>query len=353
MKDGFKSWIRQKTESIGTKIEKDILSNKSLKCKVVFGPVRSRRLGYVLGINNIEQKACSYDCIYCPSGKTTCSSVCTNYSLSPYELHLSVRNKLEELKRTNKKIDYIVFDGSGEPTLDSSLSKEILLLREFGYKIAVHTNASLLWNTNIQENLMFADYVSVKIDTVNEETWIKMNRPHRKLDYNVILEGIKQFSNRFQGTLTTETMLIKNVNDNTEEIEQLSNYFNTLKRKESYFMTPMHPPAESFAVIPDDKTLKKLSNFIDKKITNSVMLCCPETEEFFATDDFENEFLGLLSLHQVSVDAVKHFVKGNIEMKILNDFIAKRMIKEIDFRGRKFFAEETDGGLKTASEFTN
>ena len=323
MKNGIKSWCRQKAESICTKLEKSILSNKSLKCKVVFGPVRSRRLGYVLGINNIKQKACSYNCIYCPSGKTSCCSVCINYCLSPYELHLSVKNKLKELSNSNKKIEYIVFAGSGEPTLDSSLSKEISLLREFGYKIAVFTNSSLLWNYNIQENLMFADYVSIKIDTVNEETWFKLNRPHRKLDYNVILEGIKQFSNRFQGTLTTETMLIKNINDNAEEIEQLSKYLNALKRKESYFMTPMYPPAESYAVSPDADTLNQLSGIINEKVTNSVLLCCPETEDFFATDDFENEFLGLLSIHPVSVDAVKHFVKGNGEMKTLNNLIDK------------------------------
>lgn len=133
-------------------LEKSILSNKSLECKVVFGPVRSRRLGYVLGINNIKQRACSYNCIYCPSGKTSFCSVYTNYCLSPYELHLSVKTKLEELKKNDKKNDYIIFAGSSEHTLDSSLSKEILLFREFGYKIAVITNSSLLWNYNIQEN---------------------------------------------------------------------------------------------------------------------------------------------------------------------------------------------------------
>lgn len=337
MKSGIKSWFRQKAESLCTKLEKSILSDKSLKCKVVVGPVHSRRLGYVLGINNVKHKVCSYNCIYCPSGKTTCCSVCTNYCLSPYELHLSVRTKLKELKK-EEKIDYLVFTGSGEPTIDSSLSKEILLLREFGYKIAVFTNSSLLWNNNIQENLLYADYVSVKIDTVNEETWLKMNRPHRRLDYNQILNGIKQFSKKFQGTLTTATMLIKNVNDNSDEIEQLSNYLNALKREASYFMTPMYPPAEDYAISPGVENLQQLSGLIKEKVTNSVLLCCPETEEFFATDDFENELMGLLSLHPVGEDAVKHFIKGNGELKILNGLIGDRSIKEIIHNGKKFYA---------------
>jgi wyosine [tRNA(Phe)-imidazoG37] synthetase (radical SAM superfamily) len=128
-------WFKQKVDAFCQKLERNILADKSLKCKVVFGPVRSRRLGNVLGINNVKLKVCSYNCIYCPSGKTTCCSICTNYCLSPYELHLSVKNKLKELNESKKNIEYIVFAGSGEPTLDSSLSKEIMLLREFGYGI--------------------------------------------------------------------------------------------------------------------------------------------------------------------------------------------------------------------------
>ena len=61
----------------------------------------------------------------------------------------------------------------------------------------------------------------------------------------------------------------------------------------SYFMTPIYPTTKSYAVGPDTETLLKLSELIKEKVTKSVMLCCPETEEFFATDDFENELLGL------------------------------------------------------------
>jgi wyosine [tRNA(Phe)-imidazoG37] synthetase (radical SAM superfamily) len=338
MENEIRSWINQKFESFCIKLEKSILSNKSLKCKVVYGPVRSRRLGLVVGINNIKPNVCSYNCIYCPSGKTTCCSICTNYCLSPYELHLSVRTKLEELEKSGKKIDYIVFAGSGAPTLDSSLSKEITLLREFGYKIAVFTNSSLLWGDNIQEELMFADYVSLKIDTVNEETWQKMNRPHRRLDHNLILDGIEKFSKKFQGTLTTETMLIKNFNDNAGEIEELSKFLNALKHQASYFMTPMYPPAESYALNPDVETLQQLSGLIKEKVTNSVLLCCPETDEFFSTDDFGNELMGLLALHPVSVDAVKYFIKDNEGLKTLNDLIENRSIKEVIHNGKIFYA---------------
>jgi wyosine [tRNA(Phe)-imidazoG37] synthetase (radical SAM superfamily) len=338
MKTKLITWFKSKVDTLCLKIEKSIISDKSLKCKVVFGPVYSRRLGTVLGINNVKPGFCSYDCIYCPGGKTTCCSICTNNCLSPFELYNSVKNKLNEINKAGKKIEYILFAGSGDPCMDSSLSKEILLLREFGYKIAVFTNSALLWNKNIRENLMFADYVSVKVDTVNEETWLKLNRPHQRLHYNLILDGIKQFAGNFKGTLTTETTLIKNINDNPDELVELKKYLDTFPHKSSHFMTPVYPPSENYAVSPDEQTLKILSGIIKENIPGAVQLCCPETEEFLATDDFENELLGLLALHPVSENAITIFVETNDKKEKLSKMFSNNIIRKIEYNGRKYLA---------------
>ena len=37
---------------------------------LAFGPVRSRRLGWSLGINNVPPKTCTYSCVYCQVGAT-------------------------------------------------------------------------------------------------------------------------------------------------------------------------------------------------------------------------------------------------------------------------------------------
>ncbi|MFA5010781.1 MAG: radical SAM protein [Ignavibacteria bacterium] len=335
----IKQWFKIKAAAICDLLEKNILSNKSLKCKVVFGPIRSRRLGYVLGVNNIKPNVCSYNCIYCSSGNKNCCSICTNSCLSPFELHLSVKNKLNEIEKLNKKIDYIVFTGSGEPALDTELSKEISILRDFGYKIAVFTNASLIWNNHIKENIKFADYVSVKIDTVNPETWHKINRPHKRLRYDLILDGIKTFSKEFRGTLSTETTIVKNINDNNVELGRLSEYLNTLNRAVSYFTVPIFPPEINYAVSPEPEDLEHLKIFIKDKISKSTLLCCPTEDEFIATDDFENELLGLLSIHPISKEAVKHYIKNNIDSNKLKEMIDKRIIREVEFAGKHYYME--------------
>jgi wyosine [tRNA(Phe)-imidazoG37] synthetase (radical SAM superfamily) len=333
----MKTIIKRRLESICNWLQRFILSDKSLKCKVVYGPVRSRKLGLVLGINNIKNNLCSYDCIYCPNGGTSCCTICSNNCLSPYELFFSVRNKIEEISSSGKKIDYILFAGKGDPVLDTNLPEEISILREFGYKIAVYTNSALLWNENIRENLMFADYVLLKVDTVNEDTWLKINRPHQRLRYNLILDGIEKFAQNFKGKLVTETTLVKNINDNETEIENLSKILNNLNIETCFFTIPIYSPSENYAVGPDELTLQKLSEKIIQLIPNAKLLCCPKEDEFYATGDFEEELLGLLELHPVSEDAVLKFAGGSAKNEELNQMLINKIIKTDQFNGKNYY----------------
>jgi wyosine [tRNA(Phe)-imidazoG37] synthetase (radical SAM superfamily) len=328
-----KSFLRQRIELVNAWLERSILSDKSLKYQVVLGPVKSARFGNILEINNVNKKVCSYNCIYCPLGKADCCSITQDCFLTPYELHLLVRKKLEAIKQAGESIDYIVFSGNGEPTLDLGLSKEILLLREFGYKIAVFTNASLLWNYNVQENLMYADHVSIRIDTLNEETWQKMSRPHRRLNYELILDGIKSFTNKYHGTITTETTLVKNMNDNAKEIELLAGYLNSLKIKTAYFLKPKYPSISNYEVIPEINKLNALAAYISEKVNKSKILFGQKAEELTFTVDFENELLGLLSVQPVQMEALRNCIKEQSSLAKLSMMIKNKQIRVVEYKG--------------------
>ena len=122
----------------------------------------------VLGINNIPPKICSYSCIYCQIGRTDSMSISRKEYYSPNQIFDEVGKKVTKLRNSNEQVDYLTFVPDGEPTLDINLGKEIELLKQLGIKIAVITNSSLLWDENVRKNLMNADWVSVKIDSVNE-----------------------------------------------------------------------------------------------------------------------------------------------------------------------------------------
>ena len=193
---------------------------------IVFGPVPSRRLGQSIGVNNIPPKTCSYSCVYCQLGRTDRMQVKRHEFYKPEDICREARAKLKQLEAENRHADYFSFVPDGEPTLDINLGTEIDLLKPFNIKIAVISNASLLWMDEVKEDLMKADWVSVSVDAAEEDIWRKIDRPHGALSHKEILNGIIEFSKEYQGTLVTETMLVEGVNDHEACIgkiaEQLS-----------------------------------------------------------------------------------------------------------------------------------
>ncbi len=109
--------------------------------RYVFGPVPSRRLGRSLGIDLVPFKTCSYDCIYCQLGRTTCKTV-------ERKEWVPLDRVVEELEtRLGAQPDYITLSGSGEPTLFSRIDELVDRIRAMtAIPVAVLTNGSLLGN---------------------------------------------------------------------------------------------------------------------------------------------------------------------------------------------------------------
>jgi wyosine [tRNA(Phe)-imidazoG37] synthetase (radical SAM superfamily) len=144
---------------------------------IAFGPVPSRRLGRSLGINNIPPKVCTYSCIYCQLGHTIRMQVTRPAFYEPGEVFEAVQNKVQKAQKAGESVDYLTFVPDGEPTLDVNLGREIELLRSLGIKIAVITNSSLIYFLGVRQDLMKADWVSLKLDSTREETWRRLDRP--------------------------------------------------------------------------------------------------------------------------------------------------------------------------------
>ena len=93
----------------------------------------------------------------------------------------------------------------GEPTLDVNLGREVHLLRDLGILLAILTNSSLVWREDVRKDLLEFDFVSLKLDAISERVWRKINRPHRDLKLERILQGILRFRKDFGGKVVTET----------------------------------------------------------------------------------------------------------------------------------------------------
>ena len=230
----------------------------NFQATIAFGPVPSRRLGSSLGINHIPPKHCPYSCIYCQAGRTDKLET-TRRPFYPLE-HIiqQVEYKISATLKAGGTVDFLSLVPDGEPTLDSNLGTLISGLKRFGIPIAVISNASLITAPHVQDDLLEADWVSLKVDAVDEAAWHKVNRPHRSLALSAILTGILNFRSRFAGKLVTETMLVSGVNDDDPAIDRLAAYLWELQPLKSYLSIPTRPPAESWVKAPDaDMRFKK------------------------------------------------------------------------------------------------
>jgi len=228
---------------------------------ITFGPVPSRRLGRSLGINNIPPKVCTYSCVYCQLGRTRRMRIGRETFYGPRRVFAAARERVEQLEASGEAIDYLSFVADGEPTLDSGLGREIRRLKTLGFPVAVITNASLLWRADVREDLAAADWVCLKVDSLQGEIWRKVDRPHPRLRLDAILDGAHVFARAFTGRLVTETMLIRGLNDSEEHLREVASYLAALRPATAYLAVPHRPPAEVWAQPPSAEALRPPGSF--------------------------------------------------------------------------------------------
>ena len=307
--------------------------------KYVFGPVPSRRLGRSLGVNNIPPKHCSYSCIYCQLGRTSNLTV-NRRTFYPWrdivkEVISAVRNIGEE------NIDYITFVPDGEPTLDINLGLE---LREIGNSVniplAVLTNGSLLSRLDVRNDLQEANLVSIKVDAVDMEVFRKINRPHRSLRLDTVLEGIRDFSKEYKGKIITETMLIENVNDKLEEIENIALFIKSINPHKAYIAIPTRPPAEKWVRPAREKTILRAYTAFCRHLGEGKveLLVGYEGPGFKVIKDPVESILAITSVHPMRLDYAYSFLEkhGLSPEGIIRKLAREGKIIIINYRGHKF-----------------
>jgi wyosine [tRNA(Phe)-imidazoG37] synthetase (radical SAM superfamily) len=305
---------------------------------LVYGPVPSRRLGRSLGINNIPPKRCPYSCVYCQLGQTVDMQIGRKAFYEPLELARSVRERVRQLREEGELIDYLSFVPDGEPTLDINLGKEIELLRALGIKIAVITNASLIWHEDVQQDLQKADWVCLKVDAVTPDIWHSINSPHEKIKLDNILEGMLGFAKSFQGELTTETMLIRGINDSEHEFNKIAAFLTELKPAVAYLAVPTRPPAEQVEPATE-QTLNTAYQTFSKKLSRVEYLIGYEGNAFSSTGNAADDLLSITAVHPMREEAVKGLLdRLNIGWETVQELINNGSLVELEYQGKKFYA---------------
>ena len=179
--------------------------------EVVFGPVKSRRLGLSLGINILpaDKKICSFNCIYCECGWNTSGP---GLSFVPRDIVAKeMETRFSSAAVTRESIDVITFAGNGEPTLHpdfSGIIEDTLRLRDQylpGIPVAVLSNSTMLFNEEVRNALLKCDMPILKLDSAIESTCRLLNQPTGYFNLRNTIEQLKQF----EGRCIIQTMFVR------------------------------------------------------------------------------------------------------------------------------------------------
>ncbi len=305
---------------------------------IAFGPVPSRRLGRSLGINNIPPKICTYSCVYCQLGRTIKMQIKRHAFYEPEKVLQDVHDKVEKVRETGERIDYLTFVPDGEPTLDVNLGREIELLRPLGIKIAVISNGSLIGREDVREDLLGADWVSLKMDSTRREIWRKIDRPHGTLRLASILDGALEFVQAFRGELVTETMLVEGVNDDDDHIREVAGFLARLRPAIAYLAIPTRPPAEEWVRPPGEEVINRAYQIFSEKVDRVEYLIGYEGNAFAFTGDVEEDLLSITSVHPMREDAVSEFLaRAGADWPVVHRLIAQDQLVESKYDGLTFY----------------
>ena len=199
---------------------------------IIFGPIKSRRLGNSLGVNLLPKfgKWCSFDCIYCECGWNKDGKKDTVLPTKE-EVRMALEIKLIEFKEAGTPIDTITFSGNGEPTLHPDFSEIIdftLELRDRIFpqaKVSVLTNATQLGKEEVRNALMKINNPILKIDSPIEEMVNLIDRPNAAYSLEKTIENIKMFGSNF----ILQTMFLRSSEFDTASPEALTSWHDIVR----------------------------------------------------------------------------------------------------------------------------
>jgi len=305
---------------------------------IAFGPVPSRRLGYSLGINHVPAKHCTFSCVYCQVGRTTHMNLERQEFYPVDQILADVERKVVECAQVEKEIEYLTLVPDGEPTLDLNLGKIIGGLKRFRIPIAIISNASLIDRLDVQEELLQADWVSLKVDSVEETTWRKINRPHRQLSLPDILDGMLTFQKKYRGELVTESMLVSGLNDSENATGKLCDFLLELQPLKSYLSIPTRPPAEPGITPPSPDALQQIIKICSAQISFMNLLFETEVGEFISTGDLAEDILSITAVHPLREEALRTMVSmAGGTWSVVEELLAAQKISSIEYRNERYF----------------
>ena len=203
------------------------------KQTIVYGPVRSRRLGRSLGINLLPagRKVCSFDCQYCQYGFSapvlpgsrpgaddgSRGSAPRNSFPEPEQVLAAVEAALGELDEAPA---WLTFSGNGEPTFHPRFAEivdRVIDLRDRRVpqaRTAILSNSTRVGDEAISGSLSRLDARIMKLDVGTEAGLQRFNQAAASLHLETIVSGLARL-----GDVTLQSLFAGGASGNLDAAE--------------------------------------------------------------------------------------------------------------------------------------
>ena len=311
---------------------------KTKQIKYIYGPVPSRRLGLSLGIDLVPLKTCTYDCIYCQLGHTTNKTIEQKEYVSVSEIINELKNHLSNFPSP----EYITLAGSGEPTLNSGIGEIISEIKSItNIPVAVITNGSLLWVKDVRNRLLYADVILPSLDAGDEYLFHYVNRPHPKITFQRMVEGLIEFRNIYKNQYWLEVFLLGGVTGILSEVRKIASLVKKINPDKVHLNSVFRPPIEEYAY---KVSMNQMMNF-PRLFDNKAEIVCEydnRIERQIRANASEDDIISLLSRRPCTLKDISEGLCLNIieTTKIIQKLIECKKVSALRKDKKVFYVNK-------------
>ncbi len=281
---------------------------------IIFGPIQSRRFGKSLGIDlSPSTKQCNFDCLYC---ELEPADTMDSYSdIVPVD---DVISALESAIVKHTPVDFITLTANGEPTLYPHLSELIDRIDALKgeTKTLILSNGSTISDDTVADALLKLDVVKLSLDCASDRCMHKLDRSHKGITIESIMDGMLKFKSKYEKPLIIETLFVKNINDKQIEIEMLNEFLSKLQPTRIDIGTIDRPPAYRVESLTYDELLE-VSQMFDSSLP--IYISSRKRVDSSPQSYSKDEILHTLKKRPLSDD----------DIEILLDIESKERLKEL------------------------
>ena len=243
---------------------------------IVYGPIRSRRLGVSLGVNLMptDAKLCSFDCVYCECG----------WNQPVLHPQLPTRQQVREALASNlspfassPQLDVITFSGNGEPTMHPDflgIIQDTCALRDQycpNAKVSVLSNSTQLGRVEVVQALKLCDNRILKLDSAIDATMRLIDKP---VNPHLTVAQVMEWLQQFDGDFTLQTCFLRGdyhgqVIDNTTP-EELAAWYQAVEilhpKQVMIYVIDRATPLQTLEKIPAEQMQAIAKPLLDKGI---------------------------------------------------------------------------------------